>query len=59
MNNNIIGLKEQLVKIDDQIFSLAEKYQHRALSMVMRGWVVMSEHEKVHENYAKLQSEYQ
>jgi hypothetical protein len=37
MNNNIIGLKEQLVKIDDQIFSLAEKYQHRALSMVMRG----------------------
>ena len=58
MNNNIIGLQEQLTKIDDQIFALADKYQHRALSVVMRGWVVMSEHENVHESYAKLQAEY-
>ena len=45
-NLDIIGLQEQLVKIDDQIFELAEKYEHKALSGVMHGWVVMSEREK-------------
>ena len=49
-NTNLIVLQEQLVKIDDQIFELAEKYQHKALSVVMRGWVVMSEKENANRN---------
>lgn len=48
-DTNLIGLKEQLVKIDDQIFEMAEKYQHRALSLVVRGWIAMSEKENAYQ----------
>jgi hypothetical protein len=48
-NTNLIGLQEQLVKIDDQIFELSEKYQHRALSLVVRGWIAMSEKENAYQ----------
>lgn len=58
-NANIIGLKEQLVKIDDQIFELAEKYEHKALSVVMRGWVVMSERENREKSLPKPRIIYQ
>ena len=58
-NANIIGLKEQLVKIDDQIFELAEKYEHKALSVVMRGWVAMSERENREKSLPKPRIIYQ
>ena len=58
-NLDIIGLQEQLVKIDDQIFELAEKYEWKSLDSVVRGWVVMSERENREKSLPKPRIIYQ
>lgn len=56
---NLIGLREQLVKIDDQIFEMAEKYEWKALDNVVRGWAALSGHEKDQDAYQKRKVIYQ
>jgi len=58
-NLDIIGLQEQLVKIDDQIFELAEKYEHKSLDLIVRGWIALSGHEKDQDAYQKRRIIYQ
>ena len=54
MDSSKIGLQEQLDKIDDQIFALADKYDFQSLDFVVRGWVALSGFEKDQQNYANL-----
>ena len=56
---NLIGLREQLVKIDDQMFELAEKYEWKSLDNAIRGWVSLSGHEKDQDAYQKRKIIYQ
>lgn len=56
---NLIGLQEQLVKIDDQIFELAEKYEWKSLDNAIRGWAALSGHEKDQDAYQKRKIIYQ
>lgn len=58
-NPNIIGLQEQLDKIDDQIFELAEKYEWKALDNAIRGWAALSGHEKDQDAYQQRKVIYQ
>ena len=56
---NVIGLQEQIEKIDDQIFELAEKYEWKSLDNTIRGWAALSGHEKDQDAYQKRKTIYQ
>ena len=51
---SLIGLQEQIDKIDSQIFELSEKYDWKPLDLVIRGWIAMSGFEKDQQKYTEL-----
>jgi hypothetical protein len=58
MSNSKIDLQEQLDKIDDQIFALADKYDFQPLDNAVRGWIALSGFEQDQQNYNNLSDLY-